>query len=75
MVDSPSAPEDLKPKEATHHHQLRQFKFWPRAWGLAPLYIYPTFNLIKEFTLTFGKVSVLLNRLLCPEAVAFSKLI
>ena len=54
---------------------LEKFKFWPRAWGLAPLYIYPTFNLIKEFTLTFGKVSVLLNRLLCPEAVAFSKLI
>lgn len=30
--------------------------------------------MIKEFTLTFGKINVLLNRLLLPEDVAFSEL-
>lgn len=53
---------------------LKQLKFWPRAWSSASLYTHSTFNLIKEFTLTFAKINVLLNRLLLPEDVAFSEL-
>lgn len=55
-------------------NNFKKLKFWPRAWSSASLYTYSTFNLIKEFTLTFGKINVLLNRLLLPEDVAFSEL-